>query len=185
MQIQELLEAIGQQGLPDVYVDMDGVLADFFKEYQKVSDNPVRSPADVPPAKNDPTLAKMAGTDFYNRLDKYPSADALIDAVVSLFGGYKICSSPLRNDFENSERNKRHWIARHLSPAPDEILITHRKEKHAKQRDGTANVLIDDKPFNITKWENAGGIGILYDAGQHHVGQAINQLKSIKGSNDV
>ena len=39
------------------------------------------------------------------------------------------------------------------------------KETYAKDKaSGTPNILIDDRPVNIERWNNAGGHGILYQA---------------------
>ena len=149
---------------PEVYVDMDGVLADFFAEYAKLAGVKSGNYRDIPPAKTDPTLNKMQGTDFFARLPKFPSADQLIKMVVKLYGRYHICSSPLRGDHEGSEFYKKVWIDAHLKPAPASIIITPNKAKYAVQEDGTPNILIDDRGSNITAWEAKGGIGIKYQA---------------------
>ena len=152
----------------EVFLDMDGVLADFFAEYAVLAGLPPGSSyRDVPPAKNDPTLNKMVGTDFFYRLPKFGTADALVAMVVRLFGGYSICSSPLRGDHENSGVQKTRWIQANLTPQPRRILIESRKERHATQPDGTPNILIDDRKDNIIKWEAAGGIGIKYQADEN------------------
>jgi len=155
-----------QRGMPKIYVDMDGVLADFFSEYAKLAGITSGNWRDIPPAKTDPTLQKMVGTDFFARLPKFRTADALINLVTRAkgFDAYRICSSPLRGDHENSEHQKRQWISKHLRPAPREIIITSNKAKYAVQSDGTPNVLIDDLRKNINAWEAAGGIGIKYQA---------------------
>jgi hypothetical protein len=152
-------------GRTEIFLDMDGVLADFFAEYAVLAGLPPGSSyRDVPPAKNDPTLNKMVGTDFFYRLPKFASADKLVAMVVKIFGGYSICSSPLRGDYENSGVQKTRWIQANLNPQPNRILIESRKERHATQPDGTPNILIDDRKDNIIKWEAAGGIGIKYQA---------------------
>ena len=150
---------------PEVFLDMDGVLADFFSEYAVLAGLPAGSSyRDVPPAKNDPTLNKMVGTDFFYRLPKFPVADTIVGLSVKFFGGYNICSSPLRGDHENSGVQKSRWIRKYLNPQPKHIYIESRKEKHAVQPDGTPNILIDDRKDNIIKWEAAGGIGIKFQA---------------------
>lgn len=149
---------------PEVYLDMDGVLADFFAEYAKLAGITSGNYRDVPPAKTDPTLQKMVGTDFFARLPKFPSADQLIRMTIKLFGRYHICSSPLRGDHENTEHQKNVWIKEHLSPPPATIVITPNKAKYAVQKDGTPNILVDDRGSNITAWEAKGGIGIKYQA---------------------
>jgi 5'-nucleotidase len=149
---------------PEVYLDMDGVLADFFTEYAKLAGIESGNYRDIPPAKTDPTLNKMVGTNFFARLPKFPSADQLVKMTVKLYGRYHICSSPLRGDHENSEAQKKIWIQKHLNPQPVDIVITPNKAKWAKQADGTPNILIDDRGSNISAWEAAGGIGIKYQA---------------------
>ena len=149
---------------PEVYLDMDGVIADFFAEYAKLAGVSTGSYRDIPPAKVDPTLNKMVGTDFFYRLPKFASADALVDMIVKAFGGYHICSSPLRGDYEGSEKYKTLWIKKNLKQQPKSILITPNKAKYATQPDGTPNILIDDRGSNITAWEAKGGVGIKYQA---------------------
>ena len=166
------------KGKPRVYLDMDGVLCDFFTEYAKLAGVPADgsgkySYRNIPPAKADPTLDKMVGTDFFARLPKFSTTDTLINQTVRTFGGYSICSSPLRGDFKNSEHHKREWISQHLRPGPQEIIITPHKEKYAVQPDGTPNILVDDRGSNITKWEAAGGIGIKYQADEDNLSKVI------------
>lgn len=163
---------------PEVFLDMDGVLADFFAEYAVLAGLPAGSSyRDVPAAKNDPTLNKMVGTDFFYRLPKFPVADAIVGLAVKFFGGYNICSSPLRGDHENSGVQKSRWIREHLNPQPQHIYIESRKEKHAVQPDGTPNILIDDRKDNIIRWEAAGGIGIKFQADEDGLDVIIKGLR--------
>jgi hypothetical protein len=143
---------------------MDGVLADFFAEYAKLAGVTSGSYRDIPPAKADPTLDKMVGTDFFHRLPKFPTADSLVKLVLGYVPAYAICSSPLRGDHANSELHKRAWIKDHLNPQPSEIIITGMKERHAVNPDGSPNILIDDRGTNIVAWRARGGIGIKYQA---------------------
>jgi 5'(3')-deoxyribonucleotidase len=157
-------------GRPEIFLDMDGVLADFFSEYAKLAG----VPADVKSGRSDyrnipqhlrePVIQQMVGTDFFYRLPKFASADRLVAMAVQVFGHYNICSSPLRGDHANSEAMKRAWIAENLNPQPRVIRITGRKGKYAKQQDGTPNILVDDRNTVLTEWEQSGGIGIKYQA---------------------
>jgi len=161
----------------EVYVDMDGVIADFFTEYAKLAGVKSGNYRDIPPAKADPTLDKMVGTDFFFRLPKFPTADKLLDIVVDAAGSYKICSSPLRGDHENSGVQKRRWIQKNLHVQPKEIIITRNKAKYAKSPKGLPNALIDGRGSNITSWEAAGGIGIKYQADEDSLRVILDGLK--------
>ena len=159
-----------------IYLDMDGVLADFFAEYAKLAG--VKSYREIPPAKADPILTSLEGTDFFARLPKFPTADQLVKLAIKYAGSYSICSSPLRNDFENSEYWKRIWIRQHLNPKPQTIEITSNKAQHAR-RGNVPNILIDDKGSNIQAWRAAGGIGIKYQADEDPLSLVANALASI------
>jgi hypothetical protein len=148
-----------------IYLDMDGVLADFFAEYAVMAGLPRGSSyRDIPPAKADSTLTKMVGTDFFRKLPKFPTADSLVKMVLGYVSTYGICSSPLRNDHANSEKWKKVWIKDHLTPQPGEIIITGKKDRYAVNPDGSPNILIDDRGANIVAWRAKGGIGIKYQA---------------------
>jgi len=159
-----------------IYLDMDGVLADFFAEYAKLAGVTTGNYRDIPPAKADPTLDKMIGTDFFARLPKFPTADNLVKLVLKYVKSYGICSSPLRGDFKNSEHWKREWIKKNLNPQPAEIVITGQKERHAVNADGSPNILIDDRGSNIANWRAKGGIGIKYQADEDSLQKVANAL---------
>ena len=145
-----------------IYVDMDGVLADFFGEWAKLMD--VEHFTQINKKHNiDDALQKIRDTDdFWLRLPILPEATKLLNLIKQVKGSYNICSSPLADD-PNSEKHKRTWVEKNLSFfPPDNVYITHDKAQYATQPDGTPNILIDDYGVNIRKWEAAGGIGFKY-----------------------
>ena len=165
---------------PIVYVDMDGVLADFFSEWAKMAGVKTGNYKDIPPANIDPTLDKMIGTDFFAQLPKFSTADKLIQMIISHFGSYKILSSPLRNDHENSKKHKIDWIGRKLKIKPEETIISSNKGSYATQADGTPNILIDDLGKNIQNWMNNGGLGIKYQADEDPLSKVHKWLSQFK-----
>ena len=154
-------------GKPTVYLDMDGVLADFFGGVEKMYgvEHWKQLTNDKTKDLKKEVIDRITGTDFFATLPKFQSADALIDMVKKFTGGkFSINTSPLRGDHENSAKYKKVWIQNHIEN-PDEIVVTGRKESYAKDKaSGTPNILIDDRPVNIQRWQGAGGYGILYQA---------------------
>ena len=152
---------------PTVYLDMDGVLADFFGGVEKMYgvEHWKQLTNDKTKDLKKEVIDRITGTDFFATLPKFSSADSLIDMVKDFTGGkFSINTSPLRGDHENSGKYKKVWISNNIEQ-PDEIIVTGRKETYAKDKGtGTPNILIDDRPVNIQKWQAAGGYGILYQA---------------------
>jgi len=153
-------EALGElDPSTEIYVDMDGVLADFFGEWSKLMGvNNWKEIKDIPNA-----LAKIRATDdFWLNLPVLPEAKQLLSLIKQVKGEYNICTSPLADD-PNSEPHKRKWIEKNLAFFPPKnIHITHNKPQYATNSNGTPNILIDDFGKNINAWEAAGGIGFKY-----------------------
>ena len=171
MQIDENNKKLYNEDMEDakpiVYLDMDGVLADFFGGIEKMYgvENWKQLTNDKTKDLKKEVIDRITGTDFFATLPKFPTADSLIDMVKKFTGGtFSINTSPLRGDHENSSKYKKVWISNNIE-RPDEIIVTGRKETYATDKGtGTPNILIDDRPVNIQKWQAAGGYGILYQA---------------------
>ena len=166
-----------------IYLDMDGVLADFFGGLEKHFD--VKHWKQIP--KTEESILNLKGTDFFNQLEPYPSSNELVDFVINLVGedGWGINSSPLRGDRDNSAYWKRVWLTRHfMMPNVENLIFTGRKEQFATDRfDGTPNILVDDKPDNVSRWINKGGIGIRYQANEDSLVDLKRKLiKSVESS---
>ena len=166
---------------PIVYLDMDGVLADFFGGVEKMYgvEHWKQLTNDKTKDLKKEVIDRITGTDFFATLPKFPSADALIDTVKKFTGGkFSINTSPLRGDHENSGKYKKLWISNNIEQ-PDEIIVTGRKEAYAKDKaSGTPNILIDDRPVNIQKWQAAGGYGILYQANRDSLNKVEKGLEN-------
>ena len=164
---------------PIVYLDMDGVIADFFGGVERLYgvDHWKQLTSDKTKDLRQDVIDRIAGTDFFAHLPKFSSADTLIEMIKKFTGGqYSILTSPLRGDTENSGYYKKVWIGKNIVK-PDEIIVTGRKETYAT-KNGVPNILIDDRPINIEKWQSKGGYGILYQANKHplsKVSQALEQ----------
>ena len=165
---------------PTVYLDMDGVLADFFGGIEKMYgvENWKQLTNDKTKDLKKEVIDRITGSDFFATLPKFPTADSLIDMVKKFTGGtFSINTSPLRGDHENSGKYKKVWIANNIE-TPAEIVVTGRKETYAKDKaSGTPNILIDDRPVNIQKWQAAGGYGILYQANRDQLNKVQKGLE--------
>ena len=173
-------------GKPTVYIDMDGVLADFFGGVEKLygvqhwkdlsQDNKLDLKQEV--------INRIQGTDFFATLPKFQSADNLITMVKKFTGGtFSINTSPLRGDNENSGKYKKLWIAQNIEQ-PEQTIITGRKESYAKDKaSGTPNILIDDRPVNVQRWQGAGGYGILYQANRDPLSKVQQALDNYGKNN--
>ena len=165
---------------PTVYLDMDGVLADFFGGVEKMYgvEHWKQLTNDKTKDLKKEVIDRITGTDFFATLPKFSTADALIDMVKKFTGGtFSINTSPLRGDHENSAKYKKVWISNNIEQ-PKEVIVTGRKESYAKDKaSGTPNILIDDRPVNIQRWQSAGGYGILYQANRDPLSKVQKALE--------
>ena len=158
----------------EIYVDMDGVLADFFGEWKKLVGKDWR---EIGKDELEPALKKIRDEeDFWLNIPLTSNAKKLLGIIKQVKGNYKILSSPLAND-PKSEPHKREWIEKNLDFfPPTEVIITKDKAKYATTPDGTPNILIDDYGVNIAAWESAGGIGFKHK--DHKFERTAKKLKA-------
>ena len=158
----------------EIYVDMDGVLADFFGEWKKLVGKDWR---EIDKDELEPALKKIRDEeDFWLNIPLTSNAKKLLSIIKQVKGNYKILSSPLAND-PKSEPHKREWIEKNLDFfPPTEVIITKDKAKYATNPDGTPNILIDDYGVNIAAWESAGGIGFKHK--DHKFERTAKKLKA-------
>jgi len=146
-----------------IYVDMDGVIADFFKGLEK------KFRVDHWKIVPEESIQALKGTNFFGTLPEFETSNDLIHHVRQISNGdWGINTSPLRGDRDNSAYWKRRWLEERMwMPAVNRFIVTGRKEDYATNLlDGKPNILIDDKPSNIKAWNDKGGIGIRYQANE-------------------
>lgn len=159
---------------PMVYVDMDGVLADLFGHARDLHD--VDTYRKINRDQWDRFFSEADAEHLFAALGPFPTANKLLRMVTRMFGGYKILSSPLNFDREGSIRGKQKWLDAHIRVPDDGRVFDHEKYKYAVQPDGTPNILIDDYGVNIKLWNDAGGIGIKYQADEDSLDELRNKL---------
>jgi 5'(3')-deoxyribonucleotidase len=159
-----------------IYLDMDGVIADFFGAIEKkygVSHWKSIQDRDI-------KFAELANTDFFYTIPLFDVSQKIINHVSEVaFSNeieWGICSSPLRGDTNNSAYWKRRWLEDNnfVPPLIENMVFTGNKHKYAiNQVKRKPNILIDDKPENILRWINAGGIGIRYQANEDDLNEYL------------
>ena len=158
----------------EIYVDMDGVLVDFFSAWTKLM-----GVKDWREIKNvNLGLDKIRSTpDFWINLQPTPNAFNLLSIIKEIKGSYNILSAPMADD-HRVEPSKKEWAEKHLkSFPPNDVIITTNKKQYATQPDGTPNILIDDFGQNIAKWEAAGGVGFKHK--DHKFERTAKDLKQL------
>ena len=157
-----------------VYVDMDGVLADFFDAAARINKDRCVSWREMENRDINKALDRIRETPgFFLNLEPFAMANTLVGAVTNIAGGYTILSSPLTG-YKNCADEKIAWIEKNLAIQPDDIIITDDKPVYAP-----GNVLIDDYGYNCKKWQKAGGFAVKYQADENPVAEPITILNSL------
>ena len=165
---------------PTVFLDMDGVLVDFFGAFAKLAN--VEHWKQMNSQKLQGVLDKIVGSDYFAKLPKTNACDSIVEMAIDFAGSYSILSSPLRGDIANSTKHKRAWVMDNLSPQPTTTIIVRDKSQYALIN-GVQNILIDDRANNIHKWKEAGGYGIKYQANENDLSVISGALKAYKIEN--
>lgn len=159
----------------DIFLDMDGVMADFNGPITKLLGKQTFSQVSE---KNIHDFFNSNNVAFYfEHLPKIPTTDLLIEYVIHETGRYNICSKPLREHPNETIAGKNLWIEHNLFPAPKRKVFTLEKEKHAVRKDGTPNILIDDQMDNINAWNLSGGVGILYNGMEDDIKELFKDIR--------
>jgi 5'-nucleotidase len=154
---------------PTVYLDMDGVLSDFFGAWARRLgvDNDWGVIKTVPKSQRDADLERLARTDngieqFFANLDLLPGGAKILEWLNQRHQPFVILSSPLTNCRSASIAGKKYWLQKHGLGHVTQIFTAH-KDQYATQPDGTANILIDDYGVNTRAWTAAGGVAIKHE----------------------
>lgn len=181
MKINELLEDATQK-LPHVFLDLDGVQADFAgaveglyglshedakqKVQEKIVELANSSPQEV--------------YDFFADLKQLPGGKKIVNWLNSNNIPYTILSAPLRGPYAaSSVEGKKAWLAKYTPDVVSTALFAHDKHEHALDG-GRPNILIDDYHKKITAWNQAGGIGIKHEDETKVPGAAERTIKRLE-----
>lgn len=151
-----------------LYCDMDGVLVDFEKRFEKysggLSPNEYRDKYDLNAFWK---LVDGEGVGFWVGMPWMPDGEQLYNYIKPNL--YSLLSSP---SFDNSSRlGKRLWVKKHIPGT--KLILAARKNKQDYAEENA--ILIDDLKPTIDEWNAKGGIGILHTSAE----STIKQLKEL------
>lgn len=157
-----------------IYVDMDGVVADFdafvFKHMGRTFSHTSGPGKDV---EMWGFLARFE--DLYYQLPPTPYAEELLRAIMAVGAKTEMLTAiPRRATVPTAEVDKIKWMKDNFGHFNIKVNIgpySRDKWKWAKPGD----ILIDDRADNIQEWNAAGGIGILHDT--NNVAPTLATLK--------
>lgn len=141
-----------------IYLDMDGVIADFHKRYHEIH-NCSPSHDDARKRFGQRFATFIQNKEFQN-LDLMPDATVLLNYLNGCGVPVEILSSTARpvNNAEIS-RQKEIWLGKHNINYPANFVPGKQfKYKFADEN----SIIIDDTPSVIDDWNKAGGTGILH-----------------------
>lgn len=154
-----------------IYVDLDGVLADFEEGLRRVSGGLGLEEV------GDDNLWKVIrphADGFYANLPLMPDAKTLWGYLTKNFNNVEILTAiPRRASFPTAERDKEIWVRKHFGPSVKVNFGPYAKDKQRHCVPG--DILIDDSELNIPQWRAKQGIGILHTSAN----DSISQLETL------
>lgn len=147
-----------------VYLDLDGVFADFEGRVRRLSG---KHPNQLPPAR----MWKLINSDprFFADLELIEGCMLLWEATRDLEPIF-LTGAPSSRVFQEQ---KREWVARVFGPEHTVHVVPRRRKRDFA---GPHRILIDDTAENIAAWVEAGGQGILHRHSHASTVEALNRL---------
>ena len=144
-----------------VYVDMDGVVADFNRGFNELFN---LSPDTLTDDQLWARIEAHGKYKFFAGLPWMPGGKELWSFITQNFLQVKICTALGKSDATDKQTStgKRTWLITNIPDLRDDDIIMvankHRKRHYSKSGD----IIIDDTEVVIQEWIKKGGIGILH-----------------------
>lgn len=138
-----------------LYLDLDGVVADFEGGFQKIFKKHHKSISDIEMWKH----INEYGT-FFQDIEPFKGALHFFDLLASNFDIMILTACP-KSNYWDAAKQKKQWVKTHMSPNVMVLPVLGGKNK-ALFMNEPGDILIDDFEKNIKSWEKEGGIGILH-----------------------
>lgn len=145
---------------PRIFLDLDGVLADFDKRACEVLDGECHYRYDFIHGGNALWARLNAVPDFFASFDMMPDAPLLWNAVAKRKP--MILTALPRTNGDRVAQQKRQWVFEKLGIGPHRVItcLTEEKPRYCTL---PGDILVDDRSVNKAAWEKAGGTFILHN----------------------
>jgi hypothetical protein len=160
--LTDWLTANCNPGTTTVYVDMDGVLTEYYQAVATYATNNglLDSGGDWYNLTPEIELAAVAASGtYFQSLAKRAEADALIDLVIAKNGSYEVLSTTTGTSVTNQ---KNAWISANLTGARAPAANNYATGFNKGPYGGANKLLIDDRLTYVNQFEAAGGKGFKY-----------------------
>jgi len=151
-----------------IFVDMDGVLADFVQgvEGPEFLNGPLTHDAEY-----DTRKLELSNKGLFAKLPKMADMDHLVDHIKQSGEYWEILTATGDVNRKRVAADKYTWIRKNVD---SDVLVTCTIKGKNKAAFAKPNhVLIDDRLENIEAWTKAGGIGILHKNAQETIEKLI------------
>lgn len=185
IKLKSLLEQIDTSPVRvQIYMDLDGVMADFDGGFKKLSG---KMPKEFESSSEFPDK-KTASRAFWKLIDKEKTFWEDLDVLPGALTLWQYVKDTYKNPApvvltagpDSARRGKEIWVKKHLGANVKMILAQKGSIKHEyalSTQEKTLHVLIDDLKINVDNWNNAGEdfIGILHKS----PAESITKLQNI------
>lgn len=146
-----------------MYFDMDGVLCDWKKSYEKNCAIPLNIFSSLSKEQRNVIKKSFITYDFFAQMEPIPKGVALFHTFRN--SGMQIAILSAYGDIQTEavKEAKQAWIHHYLGEETEVLFVRKVYEKPLMMKSGyDKHILIDDRKDAIEAWENAGGVGILF-----------------------
>lgn len=165
--------------MPHLYLDMDGVQADFFGHWARM--HGVDHYTQIPHPEN--AINELAQSSpefvyqFFRELEPLEGGQTIIKWLHKNKIPFTVLSAPLRGPYAGSSiKGKGDWLDQYNPGTRSTAIFNPAKYKWAIT-DGRPNVLVDDFGKYLDAWTKAGGIAVKHEDG--NTNHTISELEKI------